>query len=76
MYGAPARWAEFAHRIERAAAWLAGQMPLSTDERIMQLLGLQWANAHAPLRKTRTRELISLQREDGGSSSTGSQETP
>jgi squalene cyclase len=69
-YGAPARKAELAHRIDRAAAWLAGQTPLSTEERIMQLLGLQWANAHTPLKKTRTRELISLQREDGGWSQT------
>ena len=32
----------------------------------MQILGLVWANAHRPLRETRTRELLALQRADGG----------
>lgn len=66
VYGTPARKAEFAARIDRAAAWLAAQTPLSTEERIMQLLGLSWASAHRPLRETRTRELLALQRADGG----------
>lgn len=66
VYGTPARKAEFTARIRRAAAWLAGQTPLSTEERIMQLLGLSWAGTHRPLRETRTRELLQLQRADGG----------
>jgi hypothetical protein len=32
----------------------------------MQLLGLRWADAHAAVRETRTRELIAAQRRDGG----------
>jgi len=66
VYGTPARKAEFTSRIERAAAWLAAQTPLSTEERIMQLLGLSWANANRPLSQTRTHELLALQRADGG----------
>jgi ankyrin repeat protein len=66
VYGTPARKAEFTARIGRAAAWLAAQTPVSTEERIMQLLGLSWAGAQRPLRETRTRELLALQRADGG----------
>jgi ankyrin repeat protein len=66
VYGTPARRAEFDRRIERAVAWLSEQHPLSTEDRVMQLLGLRWANANRGLRQTRTRELIGLQRSDGG----------
>jgi ankyrin repeat protein len=66
VYGTPARKAEFTARIDRAAAWLAGQTPVSTEERIMQLLGLSWAGSQRPLRETRMRELLALQRADGG----------
>jgi ankyrin repeat protein len=66
VYGTPARKAELAARVDRAAAWLAGQMPLSAEERIMQLLGLTWADVRRPLRETRTRELLALQGADGG----------
>jgi hypothetical protein len=65
-YGTPARKVEFANRIERAAAWLARQTPLSTEDRVMQLLGLKWANTSTRSRESRTRELIAAQRQDGG----------
>jgi len=70
VYGMPARRAELGGRIDRAAGWLAEQTPLSTEERVMQLLGLKWATARAALRQTRTRELIALQHSDGGWSQT------
>jgi hypothetical protein len=66
VYAPPARKAEFAARVARAASWLAAQRPLTTEDRVMQLLGLVWAGAHAPARATRTRELLALQRADGG----------
>lgn len=66
VYGAPARKIEFAKRIERAAAWLARQNPRSTEDRVMQLLGLKWANTNARAREARTRELMAAQRSDGG----------
>ncbi|MGH9202569.1 MAG: ankyrin repeat domain-containing protein, partial [Vicinamibacterales bacterium] len=65
-YGTPGRRAEFAQRIERAATWLRGQTPLTTEDRVMQLLGLKWANAHPTARETRVRELKAEQRFDGG----------
>jgi ankyrin repeat protein len=66
FYATPARRTELERRVARAAAWLAAQDPLSTEERVMQLLGLRWADAHAAVRETRTRELIAAQRRDGG----------
>jgi ankyrin repeat protein len=66
VYGTPARKLEFAKRVERAATWLARQTPLSTEDRVMQLLGLNWANGHAGVRESRTRELMASQRSDGG----------
>jgi ankyrin repeat protein len=66
VYGAPARKADTVARITRAATWLAGQAPMSTEERVMQLLGLSWASAEEPLRERRLHELSGLQRGDGG----------
>jgi squalene cyclase len=66
VYGIPARKAELSGRIHSAVAWLVAQQPHSTEERIMQLLGLAWAGANRPLREARTRELKALQRSDGG----------
>jgi ankyrin repeat protein len=65
-YGMPGRKAELTERIGRAVEWLAKQNPQSTEDRVMQLLGLQWAGAQTPLREKRMRELLELQRPDGG----------
>lgn len=65
-YATPARAAEYDERVRRAAAYLKSQAPQSTEDRVMQLLGLHWADAEPRLRQTRTRELLALQREDGG----------
>ena len=62
----PARQAQIHASVRRAAAWLAAQVPASTEERTMQLLGLAWANANQPLRMKRSLELIAQQRPDGG----------
>jgi ankyrin repeat protein len=66
VYGAPARKSDTAVRITKAATWLAAQAPASTEERVMQLLGLSWGGADRPLRDKRLRELSALQRHDGG----------
>ena len=70
VYGIPARKAEIDERIARAANWLAAQTPISTEDRIMQLLGLKWANKQPQAREARKEELIALQRPDGGWSQT------
>jgi len=66
VYGMPARRVEWTERIGRAAEWLAKQTPQSTEDRVMQLLGLQWGGAQSSVREKRTRELLELQRPDGG----------
>lgn len=66
VYGTPARANEYAARVKLAAAWLAAQTPISTEDRVMQLLGLKWAGAGDQLRTSRAKELIALQRPDGG----------
>ena len=66
VYGMPGRKAEIAERVGRAADWLAKQTPQSSQDRMMQILGLKWAGVQAGLRETRTKELIALQRADGG----------
>jgi ankyrin repeat protein len=65
-YATPARRSEYRERVTRAADWLASQTPLTTEDRVMQLLGLHWADAHASTRQRRVRELLQLQRADGG----------
>ena len=70
VYGTPSLAREYQEHVSRAAGWLAKQTPLTTEDRVMQLLGLHWADAHAGVRQTRVQELIGLQREDGGWSQT------
>jgi ankyrin repeat protein len=65
-YATPSRATEYRRRVERAAAWLKAQELFSTENRVMQLLGLQWADVETQTRQARTRELIALQRPDGG----------
>jgi hypothetical protein len=65
-YGIPGRKAEIDERIKRAATWLSMQTPLSTEDRVMQLLGLKWAYPTIRPRDTLMRDLIAQQRPDGG----------
>jgi ankyrin repeat protein len=66
VYGMPGRKAEIEARVKRAANWLEAQTPLTTEDRVMQLLGLKWAGSSVRLRDTRMRELVAQQRADGG----------
>ena len=53
VYATPARGREYTSVSARAAAWLSAQTPLTTEDRVMQLLGLHWADADARARQTR-----------------------
>jgi mono/diheme cytochrome c family protein len=64
LYFMPGRKAEFDNRIARAAAWLEKASPRTTDDRVMQLLGIHWANRKVP--EQRVKELVALERSDGG----------
>jgi squalene cyclase len=65
-FATPARAGEYKARVERAATWLGAQAPVSTEDRVMQLLGLHWANAGGAARQKRMQQLRALQRGDGG----------
>ena len=65
-FATPARRDEYQKRAARAAAWLAAQTPITTEDRVMQLLGLHWAGSHASTKDKRLHELLQLQRADGG----------
>lgn len=65
-YATPARKSELEKRVEHAARWLAMQTPITTEDRVMQVLGLKWASAHTKRRQTLARELLAMQRGDGG----------
>ncbi|HLH00225.1 MAG TPA: ankyrin repeat domain-containing protein [Bryobacteraceae bacterium] len=69
-YAPAARKAEFEQRIARAAAWLRDNMPKTTEDRNMQLLGLKWANGDRRFIAEHLKQLIALQRPDGGWSQT------
>jgi hypothetical protein len=66
MYPTPARKAEIASSLNRAAEWLSKQTPISTEERVMQLLALQWAGRPPSASDARVKALIAQQRPDGG----------
>jgi hypothetical protein len=66
VYGMPGRKAEVDDGIRRAADWLAKQTPVSTEDRVMQLLGLKWASPNSRPREALIRELLTHQRPDGG----------
>jgi ankyrin repeat protein len=70
VYAPAGRKVEFTERIHRAAAWLASANPRTTEDRNMQLLGLKWANAGQTGQAARLRNLLELQRPDGGWSQT------
>ena len=60
-YTPPARKAEFDERIARAARWLAKFEPLTTEDAVMQLLGVKWSGGSV---ERYTKRVLSLQRQD------------
>ena len=66
QYALPGRRKEIAQRIERARAWLMGVEPKQNEERVMQLLGLAWADADKSALRVRAEQLLAQQQPDGG----------
>lgn len=67
FYGTPAQKTQLQERIRRAADWLGRQMPLSTEDRVMQILGLKWSMMGQEQRlKELVDALIRTERDDGG----------
>lgn len=66
VYGPPARRAENAERVARAARVLAATEPSTTEDSAMQVLGLKWAGADRAQIERAAKRLASLQKTDGG----------
>ena len=65
-YGIPGRGAEMNARAERAVKWLQAAKPLSTEDYAFRLLGLAWGGADAASLDRTAKELLGIQRADGG----------
>ena len=58
--------AEYEQAVRKGTAWLTHAQPRSTEDRVFQLLGLAWARADRADIAIAARNLIALQRDDGG----------
>jgi hypothetical protein len=54
------------HRIERARQWLERAKPSTTEDRVMQLLGMTWAKSNFEHLRSAAKALKAEQRADGG----------
>jgi ankyrin repeat protein len=52
--------------IQLAAAWLGGVQPMNDDDRSWRLLGLAWAGKNKDAIQKAIRDLLAVQRSDGG----------
>jgi Planctomycete cytochrome C/Ankyrin repeats (many copies)/Prenyltransferase and squalene oxidase repeat len=66
LYAPTTHRAESARAIARARDWLASAKGEVTEERAFRLLGLAWAEVETDMLKAAARELLALQRSDGG----------
>jgi len=58
--------AEYRTAVQRGVAWLSGARPQTNEDRVFQVLGLAWAHAPGASARNAARELMALQRADGG----------
>jgi hypothetical protein len=65
-YAPPALSAAMNVRLARATQWIEAAPAVTTDDRVMQLLGLHWANADRGTIAKAAAALIGTQRPDGG----------
>jgi ankyrin repeat protein len=65
-FAPPARKSEFDERIARAVRALSAAEPVTTEDAVMQLLGLAWAGTDSAKLREVQMNVIALQRADGG----------
>ncbi len=58
--------AEYAKAIERGAEWLVRTQPKTNEDYVYRLLGMSWTGRSKKVIRKAARELIELQRQDGG----------
>ena len=66
VFAPPSRRAEFQQAVDRARAWLMDAEATETEERAFRLLGLRWSGASHDLVAAAARELLAIQKADGG----------
>jgi hypothetical protein len=65
-YGPPAEKADTEKAVARAAAWLEGAQPATTQDRAFHLLALAWSKAKPAAIAAAAKALAAAQRPDGG----------
>ena len=65
-YAPPGRKADLQERVQRATAWLRSAKPITAEDRAFRLLGLAWGGADPGARRDAAKEMVALQRPDGG----------
>lgn len=66
LYRPEGRRAEFGDRIARARTWLLSAKAQTTEEKIFRLLGLGWSDADRNAIRNAVKDLLAIQRENGG----------
>ena len=65
-YAPPALAPEMKPRLARAKRWMESVVPVTTDDRAMQILGMSWGGTDAATIAKATAALMKTQRDDGG----------
>jgi ankyrin repeat protein len=65
-YGPKVARAEYDKAAERGVHWLEGAQPKGTEDHAFKILGLIWGGGSGQVIKKTARELLALQRPDGG----------
>ena len=66
LFAPPSRRAAFGAAVDRARAWLTTAQANDTEERAFRVLGLHWADAPNELVAHAARDLLAIQKDDGG----------
>ena len=66
LYGATEPRSSDAIAVRAAQAWLKDIRPKDTEDHVFRLFGLTWAGAESETRQAAVRDLVALQRTDGG----------
>jgi len=59
-------WQSTDNAVRAAASWLENARPQSSEDRVFRLFGLTWAGAADAVRQSALRDLVAIQRSDGG----------
>jgi ankyrin repeat protein len=66
VYAPPSRRAEYERAVQLAVRWLEKAQPKTGEDRAFQILGLKWGKGNPETIRKAARELLALQRSDGG----------